>query len=75
MARAVAFELVETLAERLFNAVHGQSGVSWNQLDSEFGQGDYRRYVNRLLEGLWDAERPIIVLDVENDELALVPRA
>lgn len=61
--------LSETLAERLFYAEMGHTGMDWSQLSPEFGQEDYRRKVSRMLEGLWDPERPWVVMDLAEDEL------
>lgn len=67
--------LVETFAQQLFIAQHGHTGMRWDQLDDQFGKEEYRRTVGRILEGWWDPSKPIVVLDVENDELFLVESA
>lgn len=62
-----SFPLVETLAERLFYAEMGHTGMTWDSLSVEFGQEDYRRKVSRMLEGLYRTDEPRIVLDLGDD--------
>lgn len=59
--------LVETLAECLFYAEMGHTGMTWDQLSAEFGQEEYRRKVSRMCEGLWRTGRPFILLDLDDD--------
>lgn len=62
-------DLTETLAERLFYAEMGHTGMTWDQLSPEFGQEDYRRKIGRFMEGLWSPGQPIVVLDLDNDQM------
>ena len=61
--------LSETLAERLFYAEMGHTGMDWSALSPEFGQEDYRRKIGRMMEGLWNPDRPIVHLDLAEDEM------
>lgn len=61
--------LTEVLAERLFYAEMGHTGMTWNDLSDEFGQEDYRRKVGRLMEGLWNPDKPMVHLDLGEDEM------
>ena len=62
-------DLTEVLAERLFYAEQGHTGLNWEDLSSEFGQEDYRRTVGRLMEGIWDTNKPIVYLDLAEDQM------
>lgn len=61
------FPLSEVLAQRLFYAEMGHTGLTWDDLSPEFGQEDYRRKISRLLEGLWRTEMPIVHMDLAED--------
>lgn len=63
--------LTDTFARQLFVAKHGHTGMTWDQLDDEFGKEEYRRQVARIIEGWWDPDKPLVVLDLANDELWL----
>lgn len=63
--------LTETLARQLFIAELGHTGLTWDQLDREFGQGDYRDKAGRVLEGWFDPDKPLVILDLANDEMWL----
>lgn len=67
------YPLLEVLAHRWFVAEMGHTGLSWDSL-SDGGKEDYRRYVGRFLEGLYDPDRPVIVLDTAVDKLWLERR-
>jgi hypothetical protein len=61
--------LVETLAERLFYAEMGHTGMTWDQLDPQFGQEEYRRTIGRLMEGIYRSDAPLVVLDLDDDSM------
>lgn len=67
MASEITFPLTETLAMRMFAAEMGHTGMTWDQLDNEFGKGEWKRKAAKVLEGWWNPDAPIVIMDLAND--------
>lgn len=70
MSGAETFPLGETFARQLFIAEFGHTGMTWDSL-SDISHDEWITKAGRVLEGWWDRDRPIVVLNLAEDTLEL----
>ena len=65
-----SWPLTETLARQMFIAEFGHTGMTWDSL-SDMAHDEWRTKAGSVLEGWWNPDKPLVVLDLANDSLTL----